>query len=80
MLIYQTTLTQKGQITIPKTIRDALHLVSKQKVRLSLAAHQKVATIEAAEDFLTLAARVKVSKKVNPVQVRQRLEENYERV
>ena len=79
MTIYQTTLTQKGQITIPKTIREALHLVSKQKVRLSLAANGKVATIEPAEDFLTLAAQVGVAKKIDPLQARKQLEKRYER-
>ncbi len=79
MTVYQTTLTQKGQITIPKTIREALHLVSKQKVRLYLATNGKVATIEPAEDFLTLAAQVQVTKKIDPLQARQQLEQRYER-
>lgn len=79
MIIYQTTLTQKGQITIPKTIRQALHLVPRQKVRLYLAGNDKVATIEPAEDFLTLSAQVKITKKTDPLQARQQLERRYER-
>ena len=80
MLIYQTTLTQKGQITIPKSIRDALHLASNQTIRLRLAANKKMAVIEPSENFLELAARVKVQKRVNPVQARQQLEQHYDRV
>jgi len=79
MLIYQTTLTQKGQVTIPKHIRDILKLSPAQRVRISLAANKKTAVIEPADDFITLARTVSLKNKTNPVQARRTLEQKYGR-
>ena len=79
MLIYQTTLTQKGQITIPKHIRDILKLSPTQRVRISLGANKKTAVIEPADDFIAVAKSISTKQKSNPVDARQALEHNYGR-
>ncbi|MBI2415440.1 MAG: AbrB/MazE/SpoVT family DNA-binding domain-containing protein [Candidatus Kerfeldbacteria bacterium] len=79
-MIFQTTLTQKGQITIPKGIRDILKLSPFAKVRIRLANDQKTALIEPAEDFINLAQQVTVKKKHNPIKARELLERRYERI
>ncbi len=35
-MTYSTTITQKGQITIPKAIRDALRMTIDKKISLEL--------------------------------------------
>lgn len=78
-MIYQTTLTSKGQITIPKTIRDALHLVKSRKVQLTLSADKKSAIIEPTEDFFELTKKISVKKNIDLIKARQQFEQSYER-
>lgn len=60
-MIYTTTLTQKGQITIPIEIRKYLGIKSREKVAFSRLNDQ--VTISPARDFLSLKGSVKSSKK-----------------
>jgi len=78
-MIYQTTLTQKGQITIPKILRDALQLGVHRKVRLSLSPDRSKVFIEPTEDFLELAKKVSIKKNIDLMQAREQFEQNYER-
>lgn len=78
-MVYQTAVTQKGQITIPKSIRDALHLVGSRKVTIELEEGETSARITPADDFLTVAQSIRVKKKVNPVRARAVMESSYAR-
>ena len=78
-MLYQATLTSKGQITIPKTIRDALRLATNRKVRLVLSTDQTKAYIEPTEDFLELAQKISIKKNVNLMKAREQFEQSYER-
>lgn len=77
-MTYSMTITKKGQVTIPKKIREALGLDPTKKVNLEFEEKKKIAKIKAAEDFLEFARKVEVKKKVNPVKARQYMERNYE--
>jgi len=79
-MTYQTTITQKGQITIPKQIRDALELSRSTKVTITLGTNKKSATIRPADDFLNIAKGLRVGKKgIDPIKEREALEKTYER-
>ena len=77
-MAYQTTVTQKGQITIPKSIRDALQLFTSKKVIIELEAGEASARITPADDFLAVAKSIRVKKKMNPVRARAVMESSYD--
>ena len=60
-MTYTTTLTQKGQVTIPIEIRKYLKLKPREKVTFSRV--KDIITIGPAKDFLSLKGSVKSSKK-----------------
>lgn len=78
-MTYSTTMTRKGQITIPKIIRDALCMTIGQKISLEL--EKKEIRIRVFPDILELAGTIKANKNkgVDPVKAREYMETNYER-
>ena len=76
---YQTAITKKGQITIPKEARDLLALNRFKKVFIELERDKKELIIKPSYDFVKIARKVKVKKKIDPVKARERLESSYER-
>ncbi len=81
-MIYSTTISKKGQITIPKPIRDFLGLLADKKVFIELVKPEKVLKIEPLGDFLDFAKKIKVkkNKNVDPVKAREYMETHYERI
>jgi len=79
-MTYSTTITQKGQITIPKVIRDALRMRIGQKISLEL--EKEEIRIRVFPDILELAGTIKVKKNkgVDPVKAREYMETHYERI
>lgn len=80
-MTYNTSITSKGQITIPKKIRDILHLSAGKILTVGLGRNREEITIRPAEDFLEVAKKLslKIKKKVNPLRARDALEKQYER-
>ena len=76
-MTYSTTITQKGQITIPKVIRDVLRMTIGQKISLEL--EKEEIRIRVFPDILELAGTIKVKKNkgVNPVKAREYMETHY---
>ncbi len=73
-MTYQITITRKGQLTIPKDIRDALHLGVSKKVIIELEDNGAAARILPALDFLEVAKKIKLKRPANPVHARAHLE------
>ena len=61
---FTTTVTQKGQATIPAPIRKKLRLKAGQKVAFS--EHGETVIIEAVPIFLDLMGSLKTKKKFDP--------------
>ena len=78
-MTYQTAITKKGQLTIPKEFRDRLGLSKIRKVTVELAKNGRSLTVSPAEDFLAVARIINIKKGTNPLAVRDLLEQNYER-
>ena len=75
-----STLTEKGQITVPKYIRDSLNLKSGQRLFFELEEKKKKTfKVITPEDFVEFAKKIKVKRKIDPIKARELLEKNYER-
>lgn len=77
---YLTTITKKGQITIPKEIRDALQLEEMKKILIKFRRGRRRIEIKPSPDILDLAGTFKPKKKVNVLKAREAMEKRYERV
>ena len=74
-----TTITQKGQITIPKRLREVLGLKAGKKISLDLEIERRAVRITVAPDILELAGTFQSKRKIDPVQAREYMEKHYER-
>ncbi len=77
---YQTTITKKGQITIPKEIREILKLEEGKKLGVELEKRKGEIKIKPAPDILDLAGTFKIKRKINVLKAREAMEKRYERV
>lgn len=79
-MYYQTTITSKGQITIPKELREFLKL--KPSYRVFLEKRGGKVFIQPSEDFLEVADRISktVKIKTDVLKAREYFEKNYERI
>ena len=72
---YITTVTQKGQITLPKMLRDSLGVKTYEKVRvIAGVGHIK---IYPTQDILEITKRFTVKSKKSVIEARKELEKNY---
>ncbi len=73
------TLTSKGQITIPKDIREALHL--KQNDRVAIVAEEGVAVIKPIKgNILDIGASIKISAKEKPIDFKKARKETIRKI
>ena len=77
-----TTVTQKGQITLPITFRKQLNINPYGKVILELTPNKKAIKLKATEDILDLAGTFipRVNKKKSALEARKYMENNYKRI
>ena len=76
---YLTTVTSKGQITIPKKIRDVLLIGKNRTLFLEFEKEKKEVRITPPLDFLEIARKIKVKRKLNVLKAREYMETHYER-
>ena len=82
-MTYTTTISKKGQITIPKALREFLELKGTPRIILEPEKKEKerrIIKIELVPDFLEIAKNIKVKKRINAVKTREYMEKFYERV
>jgi len=77
MLQILTTVTQKGQITIPKDFRDALGIKPYQKIKIEKA--KGYLKVSPTVDIFDFAGRFKAPKGKSALKGRTELEKHYER-
>lgn len=77
---YIRTLTQKGQVTLPKELRDFLGIRPTEKVGMFIDAVHGDVRIVAAKKLSSLAGAIRVKKAKNAVALRRQLERSYQRV
>ncbi len=74
---YQSTITRKGQITIPKEIRKIFKLEEGKRVDIEYEIKNKEIKIKHAPDILDLAGTFKPEKVINAVKVRELMTRKY---
>ena len=72
-----TSITQKGQLTIPKHLRQKLGLTAYSKVHLT--ADKNSIKIVPTYDILDLAGQFKPKQKKEILKARQQMDEDYKR-
>ena len=76
-MTYQTTITRKGQITIPKDIRDILRLDEGRKLEIEFERIKGEIKIKSAPDILDLAGTFKPKKVVSALKIRELMAKMY---
>lgn len=77
-MVLHSTVTVKGQVTLPLAIRKALSIKGRSKVSFTLDEKNKRVIIEPSEDFLSVAKAMK-PRKVSPLKARESFEKRYVR-
>lgn len=77
---YQTTITRKGQLTLPKRIRELLHLPLGSRVLLEPERRGRNLKITPLPSLKAIAGSFIVRKPRHPVAIRTQMERRYRRV
>ncbi len=75
----KSSVTKKGQVTIPKKIREELGITPSSQVIFEFSKKKKEAVIRPAPDILDIAGSFEVENPVSPLKTREKMEESYER-
>lgn len=79
MLTRLATITQKGQVTIPKVMRDKLNIALKSRVLVSITS-RSVQIKRAGPTIFELAGKFKIPKDMPGIlEAREQMEKNYSR-
>ena len=76
---YSTSITKKGQMTIPKEIRENLNITIPSQVTLDLNEKEKTVRIIPQKDILDMAGRFRLKKPADIMKAREKFEASYER-
>lgn len=81
-MMYSSTITKKGQVVIPKRLRDALKLSASRRVSVTprMEGGKVVGVVvEPAPDIMELAGKFKAPKGKNALKAREYMQTHYER-
>lgn len=79
-MTYHTTVTKKGQITIPKEFRDRLGFDRARRVVVEMKPSGDALQVTAAPDFLEVIRNIrKPRRRMNVLSARKYMERHYER-
>ena len=75
---YQTTITRKGQITIPKEIRKILELKEGERVSIEVEREKKEIRIKSYPSIFEWAGKFKPKKIESAVKLREKMAKEYQ--
>lgn len=78
-MTYQVSVTKKGQMTIPKEVREKLGIKTPDRVKVKLNEDNETLKIERIADIAELAGKFKASPGKDALAARKHMEENYKR-
>lgn len=76
-----STMTQKGQVTIPKDVRDSLHLVTGDKIEFILNDRNEIVIKPVTKKVMEVAGLLSKYRKAEPVSIEvmnQLVEQSFE--
>lgn len=76
---YSYTLTKKGQLTLPREVREHLGLKPSSRVSLLFDRKRRMIQVEAVKDIVDLAGTITSQKPFEPGKLRELFEKEYER-
>jgi AbrB family looped-hinge helix DNA binding protein len=76
-MVYQTTLTKKGQIVIPKKVREMLGLKPAQKLTIEVSPDKKEVRLKPEPDIIDLAGKYKFKKTIPADKIRDEFLKKY---
>ncbi len=77
-MTYKTSVTKKGQMTIPKKLRDALGIDKNTQVEIELDQKNKVLKVKNIPDISEVKGMIK-NPKGGVMKAREKMEEEYKR-
>jgi len=78
-MTYLTTITKKGQMTMPKKVRKILGIKIPSQLELEIDKKTGQLRVRKAPDIMDFAGRFKVKNPINAMKVRGLMEKHYER-
>lgn len=72
-----TTVTPKGQVVIPKPIRDALHIEPFDKVYFEVRPRERRVIVEPVESIKRMMGFIKTKKRVTEKQIQEAIEAGF---
>lgn len=78
MKTYQVSLTKKGQMTIPKEIREKLDLSPGSKVSIEFDEDNKSIKLEQKPDIMDMFGMIEAPEGKDALKSREYMEENYD--
>ena len=76
---YSTTITKKGQMTVPKQVRESFNILAPSQITLDVDEDKKSFRIIPQKDILDMAGRFKAKKTQGILKAREKFESKYER-
>lgn len=76
-MIYTSTITKKGQMTIPKPLRDVLGLEEGEKIFIEAEKDKKEIRIRPYPSIFELAGKFKPKKIENAIKIREKMTKIY---
>lgn len=74
-MIFRTNITQKGQLTIPKSIRDRLKL--RPNIQVTVTYENEAIKIKPTHTILDIAGAFRPKKVVSALELRKKMSQNY---
>ncbi|OHB18578.1 MAG: hypothetical protein A2666_01225 [Parcubacteria group bacterium RIFCSPHIGHO2_01_FULL_47_10b] len=78
-MTYTVSITKKGQMTLPKAVRDALDINTPDMILLDFDDTSKTLQIQKAPDILSFAGKYKSPKGMTALKAREYMETHYKR-
>ncbi len=81
-MIYKTTITRKGQMTLPKELREKLDIKAPSRLAIELGEDGRTIRVVRREDILDMAGRFKsrAKKGKDALKAREKFDKEYERM